>query len=63
MKELREILDEPGEIDIAEEGSPDFEIETEPELYVFDFLELQCYEHQIGKAMAIRNYWAWKCLQ
>jgi|WetSurSiteA1Bulk_404760.scaffolds.fasta_scaffold174315_2 hypothetical protein len=36
-------------------------IHEEPELVSFDFLTLDCLEKDIGRAMAIRNYWVYRC--
>ena len=41
--------------------SPMLEIQIEPALISCDFLRLECMERDIGRAMAMRNYWASLC--
>jgi hypothetical protein len=36
-------------------------VREEPELVAFDFLALECLEKDTGRAMAMRNYWAYRC--
>ena len=36
-------------------------IREEPELVTFDFLAIECLEKDIGRAMAMRNHWAYRC--
>lgn len=30
-------------------------------LFKFNFLTLECPEKDLGRATALRNFWAWKC--
>jgi hypothetical protein len=61
---MKDLLDEINVLlqdDDAGESLEDSMIQEEPELVSFDFLMLDCLEKDIGRAMAMRNYWVYRC--
>jgi len=52
LEDFRREIDER----LAELASDD-----EPPIFSFNFLILECPEKDLGRATAVRNFWAWIC--
>lgn len=61
---MKDLLDEINGLlqdDEAHDPGEEQMVQEEPELVTFDFLTLDCLEKDTGRAMAMRNYWAFRC--